>query len=120
MSPVNAATPARGQRAVGGDQRAADRFPVNAGASGPFVSPVVEDFGPVRLLNVSMAGVGLRLSRRVEPGTLLAVGLSNPAKGFAKTVLVRVAFAADEPGGCVVGGSFVTPLSYQEMTALVL
>jgi hypothetical protein len=105
---------------VSNDPRTADRFPVNAGAACSFASPVVEDFGPVRLLNVSMAGVGLRLARRVEPGTLLAIGLSNPTKGFAKTVLVRVSFAADEPGGCVVGGTFVAPLSYQEMTALVL
>ena len=36
-------------------------------------------------------------------------------------VLVRVGCVADEPGGgCTVGGSFVTPLTYQEMTALVL
>jgi hypothetical protein len=118
MTPVNAATPARGLRAVG-DPRAAGRFPVNAGAACSFASPVVEDFGPVRLLNVSMAGVGLRLSGRVEPGTVLAVGLSNPAKGFAKLVLVRVAQVTNEPSGSVVGGTFVTPLTYQEMSALV-
>ena len=120
MTPVNAATPMRGLRAVGSKRTAAE-YPVAAGTACPFVSPVAEDFGPVRLLNVSMDGVGLRLTRRVAPGTLLAVGLSNPAKGVARTALVRVTCVADEPGGgCTVGGSFVTPLTYQEMTALVM
>lgn len=96
-------------------------FQVSAGTACPFASPVVEDFGTARVLNVSMDGVGLRLTRRVQPGTLLAVGLSNPAKGFARMMLVRVGCVADEPGGgCTVSGSFVTPLTYQEMTALVL
>lgn len=127
MASVNTPTPARGVRPFGpapqaaaADQRAAERFPVNAGTTCPFAGPVAEDLGPVRILNVSMAGVGLRVTRRVEPGTLLAVALTNPAKGFVKTVLVRVAHATAEPGGWVVGGTFLSPLAYQEMTALVL
>jgi hypothetical protein len=67
-----------------------------------------------------MAGVGLLAGRRVEPGTLLAVTLSNPAKGFAKTVLVRVAHAAPVAGGYLLGGTFDAPLSYQELTTLVM
>lgn len=102
------------------DQRAAERFPVNAGAACTFAMPVVEDGGGARVLNVSLDGVGLRLARRVEVGALLAVGLANPAKGFSRTVLVRVTRVAPEVGGCVVGGTFLTPLTYQEMTALVL
>jgi PilZ domain len=105
---------------VSAEQRAAERFPVNAGTTCPFAGAVAEEVGPVRVVNVSMDGVGLRLARRVEPGALLAVGLSNPAKGFAKTVVVRVAHAEPEPGGCLVGGTFLTPLSYQELTALVM
>jgi hypothetical protein len=81
---------------------------------------VVEEPGPFRVIDVSIQGVGLRLARRVEPGTLLAVGLSNPAKGLTKTVLVRVARVTPDGGGWVVGGTFLAPLTYQEMTALVL
>jgi hypothetical protein len=81
---------------------------------------VVEELGSVRVVNVSNMGVGLRLVRRVEPGTLLAVDLANAAKGFAKTVLVRVTHSTAESGGCLVGGVFLTPLTYQEMTTLVL
>jgi hypothetical protein len=67
-----------------------------------------------------MQGIGLVIGRRVEVGTLLAVTLSNPARSFAKTMLVRVAHATQQPGGCLVGGVFATPLTYQELTALVM
>src|SRR5260370_24135345 len=102
------------------ERRAEERFPVNADTSCTFAAPVAEDCGPVRIRNISMQGVGLHLGRRVEPGALLAVSLSNPARGFAKTVLVRVVHATPQPGGCLVGGTFTTPLTYQELSTLVL
>jgi hypothetical protein len=102
------------------DRRAAERFPVNPDTSCSFVGPVVEDFGPAKVRNLSMEGIGLLMIRRVEPGTLLAVSLSNPARGFSKTVLVRVVHATAQPGGCLVGGTFQTPLTYQELSTLVL
>jgi hypothetical protein len=67
-----------------------------------------------------MDGIGLLVGHRVEPGALLAIGLSNAAKGFSKTLLVRVVHATPEMGGYLVGGEFVTPLTYQELTTLVL
>ena len=103
-----------------GDRRAVERFPASASASCTFVSPVVEDFGPVKIKNVSLEGVGLLLGRSVEPDTLLAVTLANVGKGFAKTVLVRVVYAQPQPGGCMVGGNFLTPITYEELTALVM
>ena len=102
------------------DARAAERFAVNAGTACLFAAPVREDFGAARVTNVSMHGVGLLLGRPVEVGALLAVRLSNPAKGFDRTVLVRVTHAAPEGAGCAVGGTFLTQLTYQEMTSLVL
>jgi hypothetical protein len=102
------------------ERRAVERYPVNAEASCPFVGPVSEGLGTAKIKDLSMQGVGLIMSRRVEPGSLLAVTLSNAAKGFRKTVLVRVAHATPVPGGCLVGGTFDTPLTYQEMSTLVL
>jgi len=67
-----------------------------------------------------MTGIGLLLSRRVEPGTLLTVTLANQGKGFSKTVFVRVVHATSFSGGFLVGGSFTVPLTYQEMTTLVM
>ena len=102
------------------DRRAVDRFQVNADVSCSFVSPVVEDFGRVKVKDVSMQGVGLLLSRRVEPGTLLAVTLSNSTRQFSKTVIVRVVHVTAVLGGFLVGGTFTAPLTYQETSTLVL
>jgi hypothetical protein len=102
------------------ERRAGERFQVNADTTCSFVSPVVEDFGPAKIKNLSMDGIGLLMTRRVEPGSLVAVTLTNPAKGFVKTVLVRVAHATPQPGGCLVGGTFNAPLSYQDLTAMVM
>jgi hypothetical protein len=102
------------------DRRAAERFPVNIETSCPFASPAIEDFGPVRLRDISMAGVGLILSRRVEVGSLLALTLTNASKGFTKTVIVRVTHATPVGSNCLVGGAFTVPLTYQEMTLFVM
>src|SRR5262245_9895051 len=103
------------------DRRREERFPVNADTSCTFVSPVVEDFGPAKLKNISASGIGLLLTRRVEPGTMLAVSLSNPGRRFSKTVLVRVMHVTAQHGGVyLVGGSLDTPLAYEELSTLVL
>ncbi len=103
-----------------GDRRATERFPINADTSCPFLSPVTEDFGQTKIRDISMHGIGLVVSRRVEPGSLLAIVLANPARGFNKTVLVRVAHTTPLGGSYLVGGTFTTPLTYQEMSTLVL
>jgi hypothetical protein len=101
------------------DRRASDRLPVNAGTGCSFVGPV-QDVGPGRVRDVSMEGIGLLLAHRVEIGCTLAIALANPERGFAKTLLVRVAHVTAVPGGFLVGGSFTAPLTYQELTTLVM
>jgi hypothetical protein len=102
------------------DRRSEERFPVSGETVCSFLSPVVEDFGPAKIKNISMEGIGLLVGRKVELGTLLALTLSNPARSFTKTILVRVAHATPQPGGYLLGGTFNTPLTYQELTALVM
>jgi len=102
------------------NRRATERFPVNASTSCSFLSPVVEDFGPVKIKDIAMDGIGLLLAQRLEPGTLLAVSLSNSARSFTRTVLVRVAHVTPDHGTYLVGGSFNTPLTYEELSKLVL
>jgi hypothetical protein len=101
------------------DRRAAERFPVSAHTSCGFVSPVIEDFGPVKIKNVSTDGIGLIANRKVEPAQLLAVTLSNPTQKFSKTLMVRVAHVTASGGGFLIGGTFTTPLTYDELKALV-
>ena len=102
-----------------GERRAVERMPVVAGTTCAFAGRM-EDIGAVRVQDVSLDGVGLVLVRKLEVGTLLAIGLSNKERGFEKTVLVRVAHVTAVLGGFLVGGSFATPLTYQELTTLVM
>ena len=81
------------------ERRAAERYPVTADVTCPMLSPVVENFGAVKVRDVSMHGVGLVVSRRVEAGALLTVVLVNQARNFNKTVLVRVAHVTPMVGG---------------------
>jgi hypothetical protein len=67
-----------------------------------------------------MGGLGLLLSRRVEPGTMLAVTLTNAGRNFSKTAIVRVVHCTAQQNGFLVGGNFEVPLTYQELTSLVM
>lgn len=102
------------------DRRTEERFPVSSETSCSFLSPVVEDFGPAKIKNLSMEGIGLVVGRRIEVGALLAVTLSNKAHNVSKTVLVRIVHSTPQPGGYLLGGTFNTALTYQEMTSLVM
>ena len=114
-------TALRGQRPVGlVDQRAAERLPVNTGAGCGFAGIVASELNSVRVRDISLHGVGLVVSQRVEVGGLLAVALTHAGKNLHKTVLVRVTHITPVPGGFLLGGVFTEPLSYQEFTALVM
>jgi hypothetical protein len=102
------------------DRRATERFAVNAGSSCSFVSQVVEVIASVRIKDISMEGIGLLMSRTLETGTMLAITLSNPARNFSKTVLVRIVHVTPQVGIYLVGGKFTSPLTYQELTTLVM
>lgn len=102
------------------DRRTTDRFPVNADTACTFISPVVENFGPVKIQNISREGIGLLVSRKVEVGSSLALTLANVSRQFTRTVLIRVAHATQQHGAYLIGGTFNTPLTYEELTKLVL
>jgi hypothetical protein len=103
------------------DRRGADRFPVTADTECQFAVPLVTELGAVRIVNLSMTGIGLRLGQAVEVGAILAIGLRNAAKGFNRVYLVHVAHVTPQPGGFfLAGGSLDPPLTYQELTALVM
>jgi hypothetical protein len=101
------------------DRRAAERMAVNSGTACAFAAPVAEDFGPTKVRDVSMEGVGLVSVRRVPVGTLLVVGLTNPDRGVAKTALVRVEHVTPIHGGILVACEFLESLTYEEFKALV-
>ena len=75
------------------DRRAQERMAVNTETKCSFVSPVLEDFGPGRIHNISMDGLALLLTSRVQPGTLMAV-----------MILTAAWLAARTPRGAAGGG----------------
>jgi len=102
------------------DRRGAVRYPVNADTTCPLVMPVTEDLGPARVRDISPEGIGMLLSHHVEPGTYLVVTLKNDAQKLIRTQLVQVAHCTKAAGGYLIGGTFVTPLTYDEMTKFVM
>ena len=103
------------------DKRVAQRFPVNSNVTCSFASPVLEDFGPVKIKNLSTHGVGLIAPETLAVGMLLVVKLVNPAKKFSKTALIRVVHVTPQSGGmCLVGGNLDTPLTYEELCVFVM
>jgi hypothetical protein len=102
------------------DRRASERIPINAGSNCSFIAQAVELSGSVRIKDISMEGIGLLISRKLETGSLLAITLSNQSKNFAKTVMVQVVHVTPQVGIHLVGGKFTSPLTYQELTALVM
>jgi hypothetical protein len=102
------------------DRRAAERMAVNSGTSCGFAGLVIEDSGPVKIRDVSMDGIGLVLMKQVAVGALLAVTIAHAAQKLSRTLLVRVAHVTPVHGGFLVGGTLLEPLTYQELTALVM
>ena len=103
------------------DKRVEERFPVSAHSACIFASPVLEDFGPVKLKNISLRGVGLITPHGLEVGMLMAVKLSNPTKNFHKTALLRVIHTTPQAGGSyLIGGEWETPLTYDELCMFVM
>jgi hypothetical protein len=102
------------------DRRASERMLVNASSACTFASPVAEDFPPVRIRDLSMEGIGLIMTRKVELNSLLAVVLTNAQKNFSKTLIVRVMHVTAQSGTWLVGGIFSPPLTYDEFKNFVM
>jgi hypothetical protein len=103
------------------ERRTAERFRVGTNAVCAFASPVLEDFGPLKLLNISINGVGFISTEKLPEKILLAAKLQNVATKFSKTLLVRVVHVTPQPDGThLVGGTLDTPLTYDELRQFVL
>jgi hypothetical protein len=75
---------------------------------------VLDDFGPVKIKNISTHGVGLIAPEAVPAGVLLVFRLVNPAKKFSKTALMRVIHVTPQSGKAyLVAGNLETPLTYE-------
>jgi hypothetical protein len=72
------------------------------------------------VVDISVKGVGLILTRKLEPDTLLSIELQNTGSNFQRTLLARIVHAADQPGkGWRVGCAFAKALTEEELQALL-
>jgi hypothetical protein len=72
------------------------------------------------VVDVSVKGVGLIITRKLEPDTLLTIELENPTSHHQRTQLARVVHASSQPGkGWRVGCAFAKALSEEELQALL-
>src|SRR4051812_48065973 len=104
----------------GQDRRASDRMAVTAATACAFASPVQENFPPVRVRDLSMEGIGLLMTQKVELNSLLAVVIANAQRNFTKTLLVRVIHVTQQTGTWLIGGTFSPPLTYDEFKNFVM
>ena len=103
------------------EHRAAERLQFNAATSCDFASPVLEDFPAPRVKNVSTGGIGLISVDALALGLMIVVNLVNPTIKLSKTLRVRVVHCTRQTDGTfLIGGSFVTPLTYDEFRSLVM
>lgn len=73
-----------------------------------------------KIRNLSRGGLAIALRRRFEIGTILAIGMQGPADGARNTFLARVAHVATQTDGSwLLGCSFKTPLTEEELQALL-
>ena len=103
------------------EKRSEERFPVSENSTCVFASPVLEDFGPVKLKNISLKGVGLVTGERLSIGLMLAVKLVNHSMNYSKTALARVVHVTPMPGNSfLIGCEWDTPLTYDEFKFFVM
>jgi serine/threonine protein kinase len=70
--------------------------------------------------NLSVAGAGLVLRRRLERGTVVKVTLESPDRKHKRTVELQVARVSRARGGqWFIGGTFAKPLKKEELTRLL-
>jgi hypothetical protein len=77
-----------------------------------------KDPWPAVIRNVSTGGISLRLSRRFEPGTGLAIDLPTE-DGNTTTVLARVRHVETGEGGWLLGCTFISELSDDEVQGIL-
>lgn len=103
------------------DRRKEERYATPNHVDCTFASPVLEDFGKVKITSISRSGIGLHTTDEVAEGMLLAVKLENATKNFTKTLLVRVVHVTPRAGGSfLIGGTLDTPLTYEELCAFIM
>jgi hypothetical protein len=101
------------------DRRASVRHQSSAKGSCQTLSAGRESSWEAIVRNISSDGIGLLLSRRFEPGVLLAIEVTDKSEGQTRLLLARVIHATARPeGGWLTGCCLLNTLTDDEVQAL--
>jgi hypothetical protein len=102
------------------ERRASTRYPCNLATSCRLAVAVKDEAHPARVRNISAGGVSLVLGHEFLSGDILAVELKSMPRNFVRHLKVRVIYCIEHPSGdFIVGGSFTSPLTDDEVTAFL-
>ena len=75
---------------------------------------------PAWVLDVSLGGIGLLVSRALDPGLSVVIRMSDTAGAKVYDLPARIVHTTKEPGGdWIVGCRLDKPLTQQDLDALV-
>jgi hypothetical protein len=102
------------------DQRQTQRFLTDINATYQLVATAEQPPRKARVLNISVAGVGLLVDEIVENGALLSVELRNAAKTTERAILACVVHITRRPGSeWALGCNFIRSLSEDDLNQLL-
>src|SRR5262249_28096689 len=97
------------------------RKPVGLEAFCRSVAAVKDDPWPARVRDLSAGSIGLHLTRRFEPGTLLVIELEKKAQSLSHTLVGRVVHATQSStGGWMVGCTLANKIAEDDLQALLV
>jgi hypothetical protein len=84
------------------------------------LSALVEPYRRAGIRNISVRGLSLVLSCRLETGTLVTVDIYNKSSRYTCQIQLRIVYVIPHPDGdFIVGGEFARHLSDEEIDALL-
>jgi len=96
------------------------RKPVGLEAFCRSVAAVKDDPWPARVRDLSAGSIGLHLTRRFEPGTLLVIELEKKEQSLSHTLVGRVVHATQSTGGWMVGCTLANKIADDDLQALLV
>jgi c-di-GMP-binding flagellar brake protein YcgR len=79
-----------------------------------------EEWQRAWVLDLSLGGIGLLLSRAIEPGTQIVVHLKNATRDKVYQLTARICHATRQPDGdWILGCEFIEKLTDDQMDALL-
>jgi hypothetical protein len=103
------------------DGRPPSKRPTGLEAFCRSVAAVKDDPWPARVRDLSSGSIGLVLTRRFEPGTLLVIELEKKTQSLTHTLVGRVVHAQPQTnGGWMIGCTLANKIAEDDLQALLL